>query len=293
MYTIMGASGHTGGAAAKALLDRGHAIRVVGRSAERLQPLAARGAELAIGDANDSAFLATAFDGAEGVYAMAAPAYDTTDLLGDYERAAASIATAAAQSGTPHLVVLSGIGARYSTDVGTAIGLHRFEQALAATGIDQVHLRPSYFFENFFFALPTIGATGSHLSTIEPDVTVTMTATADVGAVAAAELVDRGEGLRVRELVADAELSMNEVTRLLGPALGIPDLPYVRVPDSDYISGLTDAGLSAHVAEMLVATHDAISQGLFSRDQPKTDATTAPTTFESFVPALAGAYAAA
>ncbi|HZP14603.1 MAG TPA: NAD(P)H-binding protein, partial [Nocardioides sp.] len=173
MYTIMGATGQTGGAVARTLLNRGHAIRAVGRSAERLAPLAAIGAELAIGDANDPTFLTNAFDGANGVYAMVAPAVTTTDMIGDFERGAAAIATATARAGTPRLVVLSGIGAHYDTGVGPAVGLHRLEQAVASTGAHQTHLRPAYYFENFFLSLPTIYATGSNVGPIDPDVAVT------------------------------------------------------------------------------------------------------------------------
>ncbi len=46
MYVILGASGHTGHIAAKNLLARGEKVRVVGRNAARLQPLAAEGAEV-------------------------------------------------------------------------------------------------------------------------------------------------------------------------------------------------------------------------------------------------------
>src|SRR5512133_3041025 len=69
-YAIIGASGHTGHVVASTLLEEGQNVRVIGRSADRLQPLAQRGAEPLVANTRDSAALARAFAGTRGVYAM-------------------------------------------------------------------------------------------------------------------------------------------------------------------------------------------------------------------------------
>src|SRR5438309_3987447 len=73
MYVIMGATGNTGSVAADALLAKGEKVRVVGRSAERLEPFVKRGAEAFVADAKDAAALASAFAGARAVYALIPP----------------------------------------------------------------------------------------------------------------------------------------------------------------------------------------------------------------------------
>ena len=45
MYTVLGASGHTGAVIANKLLDYGKRVRVLGREAKRLDALVSRGAE--------------------------------------------------------------------------------------------------------------------------------------------------------------------------------------------------------------------------------------------------------
>ncbi len=50
MYVIMGATGNTGSVAADALLAKGEKVRVLGRSAERLERFAKRGAEAFVAD---------------------------------------------------------------------------------------------------------------------------------------------------------------------------------------------------------------------------------------------------
>src|SRR5262245_15965289 len=70
MYVVTGATGNTGRVVANRLLDRQKAVRVIGRSKEKLQSLVDRGAEAFVADLGDQAALAQAFAGAEGVYAM-------------------------------------------------------------------------------------------------------------------------------------------------------------------------------------------------------------------------------
>lgn len=76
MYVVLGATGHTGRVVAKSLLSRGQKVRVVGRSAERLQSLASGDAEIFVGDATDAPTLARAFKGAGGTYVMVPPKTD-------------------------------------------------------------------------------------------------------------------------------------------------------------------------------------------------------------------------
>lgn len=65
---ITGATGRTGGIVANALLDRGLPVRVIGRSAERLQTLAKRGAESFLADPADVEAMTGAFAGAGAAY---------------------------------------------------------------------------------------------------------------------------------------------------------------------------------------------------------------------------------
>ncbi len=69
MYVIMGASGNTGSIVARTLLGLSQKVRVIGRSADRLKPLTAEGAEPFICDVDTSA-LTRAFAGARAIYAM-------------------------------------------------------------------------------------------------------------------------------------------------------------------------------------------------------------------------------
>ena len=78
MLTIMGATGNIGSKLTDILLSKNQKVKVIGRSADRLQPYVARGAAAAAGDPGDPDFLAEAFSGAEAVFAMI-PCYNETN----------------------------------------------------------------------------------------------------------------------------------------------------------------------------------------------------------------------
>lgn len=84
MYVIMGATGNIGSKLANILLDKGEKVSVIGRSAERLQPFLDRGAMTAIGDIVDVKFLTNTFKGADAVFAMIPPNYQTKNFRKDY-----------------------------------------------------------------------------------------------------------------------------------------------------------------------------------------------------------------
>jgi len=54
MYVVLGASGNTGHVVVEHLLNSGKKVRVLGRNADHLQFLAAKGAEIFVADATDA-----------------------------------------------------------------------------------------------------------------------------------------------------------------------------------------------------------------------------------------------
>ena len=104
MYAITGASGNIGGKAAEILLAQGEKVRVIGRSAGRLQRLVEKGAEAAVGDLREADFLARAFTAATAVFAMIPPDYTAEDFRAYQNLVGESIATGIKTSGIRNVV---------------------------------------------------------------------------------------------------------------------------------------------------------------------------------------------
>ncbi len=291
MITVMGATGNTGRAAAERLLATGAKVRAIGRSTERLQPLVERGAEAAVGDVTDAGFLTSAFQGAEALYVMFPPDYAAPDVRARYDYMGSAIETALHRSGVRRAVMLSSLGGELSGGTGPIAGLHAQEERFKGMGLDLMILRPGYFYENLHGSLRAIKEHGVNGGAIAPDVPVVMTATADIGAAAAEELA-KGEfrGAVVRELLGPRDYTMTEATRILGERIGRPDLPYVQLPDEEFVAALVRAGLSDGVARSFLEMSHAIGTGLVRSHQGRTPRTTMPTPFEAVADRLAAAY---
>ncbi|HEU4699221.1 MAG TPA: NAD(P)H-binding protein, partial [Gemmatimonadales bacterium] len=291
MITIMGARGNTGAAVAARLHEAGEKVRIIGRSVEHLEIMSKHGIEPTAGDVTDAGFLATAFRGAEAVYALIPPAYDEPDQLGHYARVTAAIAEAIRKNRTPRVVFLSSLGAEQPAGTGPIVGLHRAEERLLELpGLHLLILRPGYFYENHFATLGLIKARGVDGGAIAPDVPVPTIAAADIGAFAADALRARAfTGTTVRQLLGPRDLTMRETARILGARVGRPGLDYVQVPDSDFVQGLVAMGFAEPVARAFLEMAHALSAGRVA-PLPDYDVWRGPTTFEEFSATLAEAY---
>ena len=291
IVTVLGATGKTGGAAAAALLAGGLEVRAVARTTSKL---AAKGATPVAADIADPQALATAIAGSDAVYAMIPGDYTRPDLLGQYARGAQSIAQAIKTTGVKRIVFLSSLGAELPSGTGPITGLHGAEQSLRSIpGIDLLILRPGYFYENQYGTLGLIKQQGINGGATAPDVPVTMIAAHDIGVVAAQALIRRDfSGVSVRELGGPRRLTMTEATRILGRAIGKPDLNYVQFPDAGFIEGLKANGFSDDAARLFAEMSQAFNRGAVGPQAGNQQVTT-PTTFEAFADEYARAYNAA
>lgn len=294
MIAVMGSTGKTGRVVAKRLLAAGKAVRALGRSAPRLQPLVDQGAAPAVGDVTQPEYLTSAFEGVEAVYVMIPPDYAQPDLRRFYNRVGDSIVLALTRAHVERVVFLSSLGAELEEGTGPIAGLHDVEVRLAALGIDVLDLRPGYFYENLYAAVGQVKQHGVNGGAIEPDVPVSMTAARDIGDAAAHELL-RGEfrGVSVRELLGPRDYTMTEASRILGQAIGKPDLPYVRFPDDAVANVLMAAGFSQGAARAIVELSHALSTRRVRSLQGRTPSTTTATPLEAFAGEWAAAYRAA
>ncbi|WP_299957423.1 NmrA/HSCARG family protein [uncultured Modestobacter sp.] len=223
LVAVVGATGQQGGATARALLDAGAQVRALVRDpdAAAAQALAARGVELARADLRDPESLRAALRGADRVFAMTTFA-DERGVDGEVEDGRA-LADAVAAAGAGHLVYSSVGGAERHTGVPHFESKRRVEEHIEALGLPATFLRPVFFMENLTGQGPSVedGTLVVRLP-LPGDVPVQMVAVADIGAAAAATLLDpsRVPGGAI-ELAGD-ELTGDQVAQVFGAAAGLP-----------------------------------------------------------------------
>ena len=281
---VTGATGQIGHALVAILRQQGHEVRAIGRSAERLAGVAALGAVPAVGSLDDPRFAAAAFRGADAVFAMHPPDYTHPDPDGRADRIIEAIGVGLQVARVRFAVSLSSIGAEQAAGNGPIAILHRLEQRLEQVpALSLVHLRPTWFFENFLMAIGLIHQTGANGGPWDPDVPVPMIATRDIAAVAAGLLTGPPpKETLVRELHGPRDHTLREATAILGAAIGKPDLAYVRVGDEEAKNGLTAIGLSPASASAIVEMIRGFSERRIGPLAPRSAATTTPTGLEEF-----------
>jgi uncharacterized protein YbjT (DUF2867 family) len=292
MIVIMGASGHTGKRISEQLLKDGAKLRALGRSAEKLMGLSAHGAEVVTGDAGDASFLTKAFRGADAIYTLIPPDAQSPDYRKQQDQQGDAIVKAIRDSGVRSVVFLSSIGADVPAGTGPIAGLQAQEARLRQLeGTNVLILRAAYFFENLYETLGLIKHQGINGSAIAGDLSMPMIASRDIADVAARALKALDwEGVVVRELHGQRDLTHAEATRILGARIGKPALPYVQFPYADFVTALVQMGISPNAAGLYAEMARAINDGTVSAREPRRPENTTPTRFEEFADELAVAY---
>ncbi|MBN1757155.1 MAG: NmrA family NAD(P)-binding protein [Chitinispirillaceae bacterium] len=283
MVIVTGATGKTGSVVASRLLEMGEAVRVIGRSAEKLESLRSRGAEIAAGDQGDVTFMRNALDGADALYLLIPPKYDAVDFRRYYNDMGDAAVLAIRAQKVKKVVFLSSLGADRESGTGPVVGLHDVEQKLRRLAdVDIVFLRPGYFMENILGNAELIATKGINGGPMRGDVPMTLTATADIGAKAAELLRERSfTSHSVVEITGD-RLTNEEITRIIGDSLGIAHLPYIQFSDADALSAFTAMGLSNNVAGSYIELMHGIENGLLGPVVIDSSDLMAPTRFAEF-----------
>ncbi|AMV72040.1 NmrA family NAD(P)-binding protein [Desulfuromonas carbonis] len=295
MIVITGATGHIGSQAAERLLSMGKKVRVIGRRAERLEPLVARGAEAGVGELGDGVFLADAFAGATALFAMIPPNHGAKSFRGFQNEIGAAIAAAIRGAGVTHVVNLSSQGAELSAGSGPILGLRDQEERLnRLAGVNILHLRPAYFMENLEMSIPLIRKMGMTGSAVRGDQPIAMIATCDIAERVAEHLARRDfTGKVVEDLLGPRDLTFREATAIIGRAIGKPGLKYHQFNYTEAELGMLAMGMGRDAARLFIEMSRALNEGKFAVGRPRTDRNTTGTTLEMFAEDFARTFAAA
>jgi uncharacterized protein YbjT (DUF2867 family) len=295
MYVVTGATGNTGSVIAEALLAKGEKVRVVGRSKERLESFTKKGAEPAVADLTDAAALTKAFSGASSVYAMIPPNPGSPDVRAYEAAVTKAIVKALEGARVSRIVLLSSVGADKPEKTGPVLGLHEFEEQIRhLPGVHALFIRAGYFMENLLPQTGVIKSYGMMAGPVRGDLPLPMIATQDIAKYAAEKMLRPDfEGKQARELLGQRDIAYNEVVRVIGAAIGRPQIGYMQMPDEQLKPALMQMGMSENMAGLLLEMAGALNSGYMTALEKRSPQNTTSTsierfTNETFVPAFEG-----
>ena len=224
---ITGATGHQGGAIARALAGKGLKLRAMTRhpTSDAAKALAALGIEIVAGDFDDAASMDRALDGAWGAYSV----QNTWEAGVEREEAQGkAFAKAARAKGIEHFVYSSVASAHRKTGIPHFENKWRVEQTVRELKFaSHVIIRPVFFMENLTSSWFLNG--DKIMAAMKPETRLQMVAVEDIGALGARAFTNASEmkGAEI-DLAGDAK-TMPEATAILSRALGKP-LEFVQLP---------------------------------------------------------------
>lgn len=265
MYTVFGASGHTGRIVAERLIAAGKSVRAVVRDPNK----APRGAEAFAANLSDRAAVRDALAGAEAAYLVVPPDPTSRDLIAQNRAIAEAYAEALRANHVKHAVTLSSLGAQHTSGIGPATSNAIAETILAPAPTVITFLRPPYFMENLASSvhpmksdgvLPVFGGGEQY--------PFPMIATRDIAAAAAEALLAPPAKTRIVEMRGPRDYSYADVAAIASQLLG-RTVTATPLPIDAMVPALVQhGGLSPEVAALFRQMIEAGQQGKFAYTDP-------------------------
>jgi hypothetical protein len=111
-----------------------------------------------------------------------------------------------------------------------------------------------------------------------------MIATRDIGAFAADALLRlEFRDSQTQELQGERDLTMPEATKVIGKAIGKPELEYRQITYDQFRGILLQMSASQSIADLFVEMSEALNSGYVRTLEPRSERNTTPTSYEQFV----------
>ncbi len=236
---VLGGSGKTGRRVVQRLRERGVAVRIGSRSAER--PF----------DWTDQATWAGPLDGIESVYISFQP-----DLaVPGADDAIRAFTDLAVDLGVRRLVLLSGRGEPEA---------QACEKIVQASGVEWTIVRCSWFAQNFSEDYLVDPVLAGEVVLPAGDVPEPFVDVDDIADVAVAALTEEGHSGQLYELTGPRALTFSDAVGEIAAATG-REIGYVAVPLEDYAAGLAEYQVPPDVAELLTYLFGTVLDGRNSK----------------------------
>jgi NAD(P)H dehydrogenase (quinone) len=277
VFLVTGASGRTGGHAARVLLERGHEVRaLVRRFDDRAAALRDLGADVVVGDLDDLNDVRKAADGATG-------AYFVHPIAPGLVEATATFAQAASEAGVQAVVNMSQISAQRDAGSHAARNHWLGERVLDWSPLLATHIRPTFFAE--WFLIFDWSVAGGVIRFPFGDGRHAPVTAEDQGRVIAA-ILERPEehAGKTYPLVGPVEMDHHEIADVIARTTGRP-MRYEPATIDAWTRELQDHGgspfLAQHLGQVAVDYRDGVFAG--TNDIVETVGGSAPTSFGEFV----------
>ncbi len=255
---VTGSLGNISKPLAEELVEKGHHVTVVSSNSEKQKEIEDLGAAAAIGSIEDIDFLTKTFADADAVYTMLPPPnyFDPNLDMGQFWNGIAkNYVQAIGQSGVKRVIHLSGGGAHLEEDSGFVIHHHNAEVILSSLPQDVsiTFMRPTSFYPNLFGFIPMIKQQGVIAANYGGEDIALWVSPVDIAAAVAEEFEITNAGRKIRYVGSD-EVTYDETAKILGEAIGQPDLKWKIISNEQMETGLLASGMNPNIVTSMIET---------------------------------------
>jgi len=294
---LTGSISNVGKPLTQELVKRGHSVTVITSKNERREDIESLGAKAAIGSMFDVDFLSATFRGADIVYLMetldaAGDFFDKeADFIGAINQIGKNYSQAVLQTRVNRLVHLSSVGAHMKTGNGILQFHYNVENILRQlpSDVNIKFIRPVGFYTNMLGLIRNIKTKGAIISNYGGDRKEPWVSPLDIAVVIAEEMDKPFAGRTVRYVASD-EISPNEIAKVLGKAIGKPDLQWQVIDDEQLLKGWLSIGFNAQIAHGFVEMQASQGSGLLYEDYYHNRPILGKVKFDAFAKQFAAAY---
>lgn len=290
-YVVTGSLGHISKPLTEKLVKEKHDVTVISSSDSKQAEIEALGAKAAIGSIEDVDFLTRTFTGTDAVYTMVPPNWSAADWKGYIKNVGKNYAAAIKAAEVKKVVNLSSVGAHMPEGCGPVSGSYYVEQELnALEGVDVLHLRPVYFYYNLLSNIGLIKGAGIIGGNYGENTVIPMVHVKDIAAVATEALLQPSFTGKTIRYIAGDEVSTTDTAKILGEAIGKPELPWVDFTDEQSVNGMLGAGLPKEIADNLVEMGAAMRSGAMFEEYFKNKPAFSPIKLKDYAKEFAAAF---
>ena len=287
---VTGSLGHMSKPLAEKLIKQGHHVTVVSSSQERQKEIEELGATAAIGSLEDSDFVSITFEGADAVYCMIPPNVVPTDQVAYYKQIGNNYRSAIEKTGIKRVVHLSSWGAHLSEGTGMIIGSHQVEEILnSLENVEVTHLRAVSLMYNLYSFTGMIKNASQMAANYGADDKIAWVHPNDVATIAAEELLKTDDIEKIKYVASD-EMTANQSAKIIGEAIGIPELKWNLISDEAQKKKLMSYGVPEHIANAVRDLYQSIHTGKLAENYEKNKPEMSPTKLKDFAKEFAAVY---
>lgn len=260
MNVIFGATGQIGSMLVDNLLARGHKVRAVMRNDFKAQDYIDKGAEVAVADLFDEEALTKAMLGGNTVFLLTPENPKCEDYLKEIQTIINNYRRAIKSSKISKIVGLSSMGAQYGSGTGNLTASYLLENAFPDNEIEQIFVRPAYYFSNWIGYLEIVKEHGILPTFFPPDLQLPMIAPPDVADFLAEVIACSKAYEKIYEISGARPYSSMGIAKTFETVLG-KKIELQQILPTEWENTFLQAGFSKDGAKNLMLMTKAVIDG--------------------------------